>query len=118
MDEKYSGQIEEQAKGVSISKTANWQEDSETKSETELEMSVERQQGTRWVQTPKVFADSIRTLMGRSSSIVVTDYTALAPSRSHMCTCSGAIWILQTRAHACTHGTHLCVYVCTHTHTS
>lgn len=34
MDEKYSGQIEEQAKGMSISKTANWQEDSETKSET------------------------------------------------------------------------------------
>lgn len=97
MDEKYSGQIEEQAKGVSISKTASWQEDSETKSETELEMSVERQPGTRWVQTPKVFEDSIRTLMGRSSSIAVIDYTALAPSRPHMCTCSGAIWILETR---------------------
>lgn len=118
MDEKYSGQIEEQAKGVSISKTASWQEDSETKSETELEMSVERQPGTRWVQTPKVFEDSIRTLMGRSSSIAVIDYTALAPSRSHMCTCSGAIWILETRAHARTYGTHICVYACTHIHTS
>lgn len=118
MDEKYSGQIKEQAKGVSISKTANWQEDSETKSETELEMSVERQPGTRWVQTPKVFEDSIRTLMGRSSSIAVIDYTASAPSRSHMCTCSGAIWILETCAHVRTHGTHLCVYTCTHVHPS
>lgn len=82
---------------------ASWQEDSETKSETELEMSVERQQGTRWVQTRKVFEDSIRTLMGRNLNIVVIDYTALAPSRLHVCTRPGAIWILETGVHTCTH---------------
>lgn len=63
---------------------ADWQEDSETKSETVLEMSVQRQRGARWAQTPKVFEDSIRTLMGRSSSIAVIDCTALAPSRSYV----------------------------------
>lgn len=84
-------------------------------SETELEVSVERQQGTTWVQTPKVFEDSVRTLMGRNSSIVVIDYTALAPSRSHVCSHPGAIWIHKTGAHTCTHAFMCaCVCVCTH----
>lgn len=96
---------------------ASWQEYSETRGETELEMSVERQQGITWVQTPKVFEDFVRTLMGRNLSIVVIDYTALTPSRSHVCTHPGAIWILETGAHACAHA-FMCACVSVRTCTS